>query len=205
MKAQLEQWFRRLRSIAQYGLTYTKDPFDKERFEQISTVASEIAAHLTGDDLAVVQEALRLETGPPTPKLDVRAAVFDGEKILLVRESSDGMWSLPGGWLDVGESPAEAARREVKEESGYDCAIVKLFAFLDRDKQGHPPMLLHVLKVFFVAELVGGQARSSIETTEVGFFSLSELPPLSTARVTREQIVSAYRHRADPGLATEFD
>jgi ADP-ribose pyrophosphatase YjhB (NUDIX family) len=205
MKAELQKWFRRLRSIAQYGLTYTKDPFDKERFEQISEVASEIAACLTGDHVADVGHALRLETGPPSPKLDVRAAVFDGEKIVLVRETSDGLWSLPGGWLDVGESPAEAARREVKEESGYDCKIVKLFAFLDRDKHAHPPMLLHVLKVFFVAELLGGQAQSSLETSDVGFFALDDLPPLSTARVTREQLLSAYRHRADPSLPTEFD
>jgi ADP-ribose pyrophosphatase YjhB (NUDIX family) len=125
--------------------------------------------------------------------------------VLLVREASDGLWSLPGGWLDVGESPAEAAKREVKEESGYDCNVLKLFAFLDRDKHGHPPMLLHVLKAFFVAELAGGQAQSSIETTEVGFFDLSQLPPLSTARVTPEQLVAAHRHWKNPSLPTEFD
>ena len=205
MRAALQKWFRQLRSISQYGLTYTKDPFDKERFEQVGQVASEIAARLIGAEASVVEQALRLETGPPTPKLDVRAAVFDGDRVLLVREASDGAWSLPGGWLDVGESPAEAAKREVKEESGYDCTLLKLFAFLDRDKHGHPPMLLHVLKVFFVAELVGGQPQVSLETTEVGFFSLVDLPPLSTARVTREQLVRAYRHRENPDLPTEFD
>ena len=205
MKTELHQWFQRLRAISQYGLTYSKDPYDKERFEQIAEVASEIGVQLTGTDVRAVEQALSLETGPPSPKLDVRVAVFDREKVLLVREASDGLWSLPGGWVDVGEAPAEAAVREVREESGYECKILKLFALLDRNKHGHPPMLLHVLKIFFVAELVGGQARISTETTEIGFFHLSELPPLSIARVTRAQILSAQRHRVEPSLPTEFD
>jgi ADP-ribose pyrophosphatase YjhB (NUDIX family) len=199
------KWFRQLRSISQYGLTYTKDPYDRERFEAVAAVATDIARWLTGVDAPEVERALALEVGPPTPKLDVRAAVFKGDAVLLVREAGDGAWALPGGWVDTGESAARAAEREVKEESGYDCKATKLLALLDRDKHAHPKSLLHVHKLFFLCELTGGAPQTSIETTDVGFFTLGDLPPLSTARVLRAQIDAAFRHRANPLLPTDFD
>jgi ADP-ribose pyrophosphatase YjhB (NUDIX family) len=152
-----------------------------------------------------VERALRLEAGPPTPKLDVRAALFDGDAILLVREASDGLWSLPGGWIDIDESPARAAERETKEESGFDCKATKLIAVWDRNRHPHPPMLLHVYKLLFLCELRGGSPKLSQETTEIGFFRADALPPLSTARVLAPQIERAFRHRESPDLPTEFD
>jgi ADP-ribose pyrophosphatase YjhB (NUDIX family) len=205
VKVELLKWFRQLRSISQYGLTYTKDVYDRERFEAVLAVASELATHLTGTSALEVEAALKLEVGPPTPKLDVRAAVFQGDTILLVREASDGLWSLPGGWMDIDESPARAAERETKEESGYDCKATKLIAVWDRNRHPHPPMLLHVYKLFFLCELVGGAATLSHETTEVAFFTLDQLPPLSTGRVLSAQIECAFRHHAQPNLPTEFD
>ena len=205
MKNELLKWFRQLRSISQYGLTYTKDTYDRERFAAIAAVATDIATHLVGATPADIDATLKLEVGPPTPKLDVRAAVFQGDAILLVRELGDGLWSLPGGWVDIDESPSRAAERETKEESGYDCRATKLFAVWDRNKHSHPPSLLHVYKLFFLCELLGGVKTLSPETTDVGFFALESLPPLSTARVLRHQIECAFRHRAQPELATEFD
>lgn len=205
MKAELLSWFRKLRSIAQYGLTYSKDPFDRERFQAVQAIASEMATRLVQGTPVDVERALQAETSVPTPKLDVRAAVIQGDSILLVRESSDGLWSLPGGWIDVDESPAHAAERETKEESGYDVKARKLIAVWDRNRHPHPPMLLHVYKLFFLCELQGGAATPSHETTQIGFFTLGELPALSTARVLREQIECAFRHHARPELATEFD
>lgn len=199
------EWFRRLRVVAQYGLTYSKDPYDLERFREVAAIADELAVRLTQRPLPVVTEALRLETGPPSPKLDVRAAVFRGDEILLVREASDGLWTLPGGWVDLGESPAAAAAREVKEESGFDCVPRKLFAVLDRDKHPHGPLLFHVYKLFFWCELVGGVETTSLETTEVAFFRENALPPLSLTRVLPSQISQAFRHRERPELPTEFD
>jgi ADP-ribose pyrophosphatase YjhB (NUDIX family) len=205
VKTELLKWFRQLRSISQYGLTYTKDAYDRERFEAIAAVASDIATHLTAATVGEVEATLKLEAGPPTPKLDVRAAVFQGDAILLVREAGDGLWSLPGGWMDIDESPARAAERETKEESGYDCRATKLIAVWDRNRHPHPPMLLHVYKLFFLCELLGGAPTLSHETTEVAFFPLESLPPLSTGRVLRAQIECAFRHRAAPELPTEFD
>lgn len=205
METELLDWFRRLKSISQYGLTYTKDAYDRERFEAVASVADEIAIHLTGATAVDVQAQLKLEVGPPTPKLDVRAAVFQGDAILLVREAADGLWSLPGGWADVNESPARGAERETKEESGYECRATKLIAVWDRNLHAHPPMLLHVYKLVFLCELLGGEPKLSQETTAIGFFSLDDLPPLSIARVLRSQIECAFRHRAQPELPTEFD
>ena len=205
MNTELLKWFRQLRSIAQYGLTYSKDAYDRERFAAVSTVASDIATHLVGSSAEQVEAALKLEAGPPTPKLDVRAAVFEGDAILLVREAADGLWSLPGGWVDIDESPARAAERETKEESGYECQAVKLIAVWDRNRHAHPPMLLHVYKLFFLCKLLGGAPALSTETTEVGFFELDHLPPLSTARVLKAQIECAFRHRDRLDLPTEFD
>jgi ADP-ribose pyrophosphatase YjhB (NUDIX family) len=199
------EWFRRLQVVAQYGLTYSKDPYDLERFREVAAVAEEMAARTAQLPVTVVADALRLETGPPSPKLDVRAAVFKGNEILLVREASDGNWTLPGGWIDIGESPAEAAAREVKEESGIVCAPRKLFAVVDRNKHPHGPLLFHVYKLFFLCDLIGGEATTSLETTEVGFFAEHQLPPLSRTRVLESQISRAFRHREDPTLPTDFD
>lgn len=205
MTGQLLTWFHELQSIAQYGLTYGKDPYDRERSASVARIAAEMAAMLTGTEPLATGRALALEIGPPTPKLDVRAAVFDGPKILLARETSDGKWSLPGGWVDVGEAPARAAERETLEETGYVCRARKLIAVWDRNRHAHPPMLMHVYKLFFWCELEGGGAKTSIETSEVGFFGLDELPELSTGRVVQAQIATAFAHRDNPDLPTEFD
>lgn len=206
MRDEMLRWFTALRAISQYGLAYSKDVYDRERFSQVRDIANAIAARLTGQDISQVEHSLKLEAGPPSPKLDVRAAVFRGDAILMVREASDGLWSLPGGWIDVGESPAQAAVREVKEETGLECRARKLFAVVDRNRHAHPAMLLHVYKLFFWCDLLSDEVpQPSVETTEAAFFALRDIPRLSTARVLISQIESAFRHRDDPELPTEFD
>ncbi|MBV9948955.1 MAG: NUDIX hydrolase [Myxococcales bacterium] len=205
MTDEREGWFRQLRAISQYGLHYSKDPYDLERFRQVSAIASEIAARITGLPAAEVDARLALETGPPCPKLDVRAAVFREDRVLMVRETSDGLWTLPGGWVDVGESPATAAVREVREESGYECRATKLVAVIDRDRRGYPRMLLHAYKLLFLCELLGGAPATSIETSAAEFFPLGELPALSRGRVSAEEVALAFRHRDHPELPTEFE
>jgi len=140
-----------------------------------------------------------------TPKVDVRGAVFQAHRVLLVRERSDGLWTLPGGWADVGESPAEAVVREIREESGFETQVCKLVALYDRNKHAHPPMLFHVYKAFFLCDLVGGSASPSLETSEVAFFGWKDISHLSTARVTVRQIERLFAHHANRGLPTEFD
>ena len=132
-------WARRLQAIAQNGLMFSQDPFDRERYEHVRNVAAEILAAFSDLDTALISHLLSGEQGYATPKVDVRGAVFRENRVLLVREHSDGLWTLPGGWADVGESPAEAVVREIREESGFETQVCKLVALYDRNKHEHPP------------------------------------------------------------------
>jgi ADP-ribose pyrophosphatase YjhB (NUDIX family) len=199
-------WSRRLQSLAQNGLTYCKDPYDEQRYNELRTIAAEIMAAGSGmDESASVLERFKFEEGYATPKIDIRAAVFKDEKILLVKERSDGFWTLPGGWADVGEAPSLAAVREVKEESGFDVAVKKLAAVYDRDKHNHPQIQYHVYKLFFLCDLRGGSASESVETSGADFFAEKKLPPLSLTRVTEPQINHMFEHHRNPALSTFFD
>ena len=184
------EWVRRLQAIAQSGLTYAKDPYDVERYQHIRTIAAEIAASRSGTTAESVAALFSEQSGYATPKLDIRALVLnEEEKVLLVREREDGLWTLPGGWVDVGESPSESVQREVKEESGYAVRAVRLLALWDTDKHPHPPMPFHIYKLYFLCELSGGSPlAASTETEGVGFFSKDALPELSRGRVIRQQI-----------------
>jgi ADP-ribose pyrophosphatase YjhB (NUDIX family) len=197
-------WVRKLQSIAQNGRNYCKNEFDLLRYQQVEDVAAEIAANHSDSELHVIKAMFLQETGPATPKIDVRAAVISENKILLVKERGDG-WTLPGGWVDPGESPSEAAVRETKEESGYDVDAVRLIAIYDRDRQGHPPCPFHVYKLIFLCKLVGGSAKTSLETEAACFFGEEELPALSESRVLLAQVKRAFTFARDPNLPADFD
>jgi ADP-ribose pyrophosphatase YjhB (NUDIX family) len=199
------RWVKRLQAIAQDGLTYTRDDYDIGRYEQVQEIAAEIlAAHSTGR-IEDSRRLLELETGPATPKVDVRAAVFDGDKILLIKEPDDGGWSLPGGWADVGETPTEAAVREVHEESGYRVRAVRLISAYDRDRQGHTPLPYHVYRLVFLGEILDEIPSQTVEADGVAFFKEHGLPDLSLSRVTPAQIKRFFEHHRNPALPADFD
>ena len=198
-------WARRLQAIAQNGLTYNTNAYDRERYEQVQSVAAEILAAHSDLDTADILNLYSTEQGYATPKIDVRGAVFRGDDLLFVRERSDGLWTLPGGWADVGDSPSEAVEREIREESGFEAKVSKLVALYDRDRHEHPPLLYHAYKAFFLCDLIGGSAAASDETSEVGFFSRDRLPDLSIDRITPRQIDRLFAHHANPALPTEYD
>lgn len=200
-------WVRRLQAIAQNGLAYADDPYDAERYGQVRKVAAEMAASGSGGPVEGVEGLFTGEAGYATPKLDVRALVLDGSgAVLLVREKEDGLWTLPGGWIDVGESPGEAVEREVAEESGYKVRAVRILALWDRDRHPHPPLPFHVYKLFFLCDLRGGHPlSSSTETEGVGFFAADALPPLSLGRVTPGQVSRLLELAAGDGGPAEFD
>jgi ADP-ribose pyrophosphatase YjhB (NUDIX family) len=200
------EWCRRFQALAQNGLAYCKDEYDRQRYEEIQRLAAEMMAKGASlPDSAPLVDLFKNDVGYATPKIDIRAAVFDRERILLVRERQDGCWTLPGGWADVGDAPSSAAIREVKEESGYEVVVRKLAAVYDRDKHEHPPMAYHVYKFFFVCELCGGKAENSLETSGVEFFREDKFPPLSLARVTPAQIKHMFGHYRNPEWPTSFD
>jgi ADP-ribose pyrophosphatase YjhB (NUDIX family) len=198
-------WTQRLQAIAQTGLTYAADPYDVERYEQIRDIAAEIAAAHTDAGFEHISGLFSDQAGYATPKVDVRGAVFRDNMILLVKEHSDGGWTLPGGWADVGDSPGDAVVREIAEESGYLTRVVKLLAFYDRNKHGHPPYPFHAYKIFFLCELIGGAAATSGETEAVDFFREDELPELSLTRVMPAQIARLFAHYSHPEWPTDFD
>lgn len=201
-------WARELQAIAQTGLTFTRDPYDRERYEALRGLSAQIFHAHTNTPVERIVELFAGETGYSTPKVDVRAAVFDGDdRLLMVREVADGgRWTLPGGWADVNVTPALNAVKEVREESGYEVAVVKLAAVLDRTRQGHPNGVFSCCKMFFVCELAGGAASTGLETSEVCWFAEDEIPiELSLGRVLPRQIRRMFDHRRQPSLAADFD
>ena len=198
------EWARRIAALARTGMHYTSNHYDAERYEQLLNIACDMMAAASGEDAASIKRLLDRDDGYVTPKVDVRGAVFRDGKVLMVRETVDGLWTLPGGWADVGDSPSEAVEREIREESGYEARAIKLLAVEDR-KRRHPPSLYEVYKLAFLCELVGGAARTSEETSAVGWFAEDDLPPLSEGRVTTGQIRRWFAHWRRPDLPTEFD
>jgi ADP-ribose pyrophosphatase YjhB (NUDIX family) len=206
------EWTQKLQAIAQNGLTYSKDKFDIERYKQLQAIVAEIISTYTNHDFHEVQNYLNKETGYATPKIDVRGVAFKNDKILMVKENADNLWTLPGGWADILETPSENVEREVFEESGYKVADIletpsenverevfeesgykvkakRLLAVYDRSRHGHyPEYPNYVYKMFFLCEIIGGESRTSMETSGVDFFGLHELPEISVARVTKKQI-----------------
>jgi ADP-ribose pyrophosphatase YjhB (NUDIX family) len=201
----LLDWARKVQAIAQNGLAFSHDPFDRERYSQLSQlVAQLLSAHLR-IPLTTTRTFWEGEYGYATPKVDVRGGVFQSDRVLLVRERSDGLWTLPGGWVDVNDAPSQAVEREIREESGYQARAVKLAALVDKNRHPHPAGLHHIYKLFFVCELTGGAPAASAETDAVEFFPVQALPPLAAGRVLAPQIERLYRHRLDPALPTDFD
>lgn len=200
-------WVQQLQAIAQTGQYYDNHPFDRERYQQIQTIATAMLTALADAEPATIADLLEADWGHATPKLDVRGAVFRDDTILLVRERMDGKWSLPGGWVDIGEPPSRAIEREIFEESGFQTRATKLLALYDRShpRHGHNPAPHHAYKLFFRCDLIGGTATESYETTEVAFFPPDRLPPLSTGRVVESQILRLFEHLAHPDWPTDFD
>lgn len=207
MSQQWVEWTQRLQAIAQNGLTYSENPYDLERYQQLQQIAAEIGAVYTQMEPSYILDLFAKEIGYATPKVDVRGVVFQDEQILLVKEREDGCWTLPGGWVDIGESPSEAVVREIYEESGYQTKAVKLLAIYDRNhpRHEHPPMQHHVYKLFFECELLGGNPVENFETEGADFFRESEIPNLSLGRVVPSQIAKFFEYSRRPDWQTDFD
>ncbi|MFN7994447.1 MAG: NUDIX hydrolase [Bryobacteraceae bacterium] len=198
-------WAQRLQAIAQTGLAYNPHLYDAERYEGVREIAAEMMAAASGEPIDRIRDLFSEQSGYATPKVDLRGVVFRQNRILLVKEREDGAWTLPGGWADIGESPADGTVREVREESGYETRAVKLLAVLDRNRHGHPPIPFHAYKLFFLCELIGGRAAHSGETEGADWFAEDDLPPLSSTRVTAAQIHRFFEHSRNPHWPTDFD
>ena len=201
-------WAREIQATAQTGLAFCKDPYDIERYHALRALAARILAAHTAAPADRSEALFAQEHGSATPKVDVRAAVFDPDnRILLVREVQDGgRWTMPGGWVDVNQTPAQCALREVQEESGYTARIVKLAAVWDRARQGHPPTAFSIVKLMFVCALTGGASATSLETSGTGWFAEAALPgDLSRGRTLPHQLARMFTHWHQPELPTDYE
>ncbi|MDO4528560.1 MAG: NUDIX hydrolase [bacterium] len=199
------EWAIELQSLAQAGLTYGKDCYDKERYQRIREIAAEMLTQSSDLPIEKVKALFCNEIGYQTPKIDTRAAIFKEGKILLVRETN-GTWALPGGWCDVNLSVAENTMKEVKEEAGLDVIVDDVIAIHDRNKHNQPPYAYGICKIFMACTVTGGAFRENIETTACGYFTESHLPPLAQEKNTVEQIQMCFAaYRAGRQWKVAFD
>ena len=199
------KWAIEIQALAQNGLTYTKDVYDKERFERLREISAEMLAEKTDIPVDKVKDLFCNEKGYQTPKLDTRAAIFKDGKILLVHENN-GTWALPGGWVDVLESVGSNTIKEVKEETGLDVRNQKIIAIQDRNKHNTPSYAYGICKVFVLCELLGGEFKENTETTEIKYFSLDEVPQnLANEKTSMEQIEMCFGALNDSNWQTKFD
>lgn len=202
MNGKLLDWAVELQALAQSGLYYSRDRFDIERFERIRDIAAEMLSEKSGLPIEHVRELFCGETGYQTPKLDTRAAIFDGAgRILLVHERG-GKWSLPGGWVDVNTSVGESAVKEVREEAGLDAVVQRVIAVQDRERHNAPRYAYKVCKVFVLCTVTGGQFRENSETSESAYFPPDALPELAMEKNTPEQVQMCFDAYSDPDWKT---
>lgn len=189
---------KEIQSIAQAGLAYSNNKFDIDRYRRLRQVSVKIVNEYTDTPVEKIRDLFANEEGYQTPKVDIRGVVFRDGKILMVREALDGNWTLPGGWADVGYSPFEIAVKEVHEEAGIKVKPLRLLAVFDKMKHNHPPDIYHVYKLFILCRDSGQSVKPGIETTEVGWFSRDDIPPLSALRITSEQIKIMFDYYDNP-------
>lgn len=203
----MEKWLEliiEIQSLAQNGLAYTNNVYDKERFERLRDISAEMLSMKSDLSLEKVKDLFCNEKGYQTPKLDTRAVIFKDDKILLVKENN-GTWSLPGGWVDVLESVASNTVKEAKEETGLDVVPKRIIAIQDRNKHNKPIYAYGICKIFVLCEVIGGKFEKNIETIETNYFSLDELPLLAEAKTNKEQIEMCFKAVNDESWQVQFD
>lgn len=198
------KWAVRLQSIAQAGITYCDNKYELERYEEIREIAAEMLSYKTEIPMEKVKELFCNETGYQTPKIDTRAAIFQDDKILLVKENN-GTWSLPGGWADADVSVKENTVKEVKEEAGLDVTADMVIAVQDREKHNLPVYAWKVCKIFVLCSVIGGAFQENIETTESKYFGYEELPLLAEEKNNKEQIQMCFEAYHSPNWKTLID
>jgi ADP-ribose pyrophosphatase YjhB (NUDIX family) len=197
-------WAQEIFSLSQAGLAYSQNPFDLERYKRLQEITAEMIASQSVLEKESVLESFSMQAGYITPKIDVRGAVVHDGKILLIQERADDRWAMPGGWADLGNSPASVAEREVWEESGYRVKAQKVVAVIDANRI-EPFEFFHAYKIIFLCQLVDGEPRTSYETLAVDFFDPDHLPLLSLFRTNEQMIREVFAHLQNPSRPTAFD
>lgn len=199
------EWAREIQALAQTGSHYAENEYQSQRYRRLMEIAAEIVSEHSNLEYPNVIDVFTTPIGYATPRIDVRGVVFQDNRLLLVRESMDGGWTLPGGWADVGEAPSLAAEREVWDEAGFHVKVSKVIGVYDANRIGRLE-LFHAYKIVFLCDLIDGNATPSLETTEVAFFNRNEIPEvLSGERTKLRHIKDAFSWLDDPYRPTIFD
>ena len=198
------EWAREIFSLSQSGLTYSGNPYDIERYKRLQEITAEMIESESDISRQSVLESFSMQAGYITPKIDVRGAVVQDGKILLIQERADGMWAMPGGWSDLGDAPASMVEREVWEESGFRVKAEKVVAVIDANRI-EPFEFYHAYKIIFLCRLLDGEPRTSHETLAVEFFDPNHLPPLSVYRTNEAMLQEVFAHVESPDRPTAFD
>ncbi len=197
---------KRMRSLAQNGIVYSQNPYDTERYEELIILSDTMASLLTGATIRQIETCYAPAKDYVTPKVDVRAVVFNEQgKLLMAQELSDGCWTPPGGWADVGYTPTEVAVKETKEETGLDVEPVRLLAVLDKRQHPHPAEPYYIYKIFILCRQTGGVLTTAHDITGCAFFGKNELPRLSMNRITPDQLEMIFRFRDNPEMQAIID
>lgn len=196
----------RLKAVADTGLLYAKNEYDIERYKEIEEISLRLLSQVSGHTMEALQLNLPLSKDYPTAKVDIRCLILSADtKVLLVRESIDGKWSLPGGWADVGFTPKETAIKECKEETGLDVDVKALLAVFDKKMHPHPYEPFYVYKMVFHCEAVSSVIEKGWDVLEVQYFDMKELPDLSENRILKSQIRLAVQKVIAQDFKTYFD
>ena len=197
-------WAQEIFSLSQSGITYSGNQYDIERYKRLQEITAEIIESHSEISREAALDSFSMQAGYITPKVDVRGAVVHEGKILLIQERADGMWAMPGGWADLGDTPATVAEREVWEESGFRVKAEKVVAVIDANRI-EPMEFYHAYKLIFLCHLLEGEPRTSYETLAVDFFDPAHLPPLSFYRTNENMIQEVFAHIENPDRPTAFD
>lgn len=197
---------KRIRAIAQIGLVYSSNEYETERYTELLEISNFLTSLITDVDFSTISKCFRIESDYVTPKVDIRAVIFNElNEILLVKEKADGKWSLPGGWADIGYSPTEVVVKEVLEETGLDVLPIRLLAVIDKRCHPYPPALHYAYKMFISCKIVGGKTTSAFDILDVAYFAKDKLPSLSEERVIKEHVELMFQYNLDPNKETFID
>ena len=207
MEALWLTWAKRLQGIASTGIHFSRDTYDRERYEEVANIAHEMLASLASVPISRIQGLVsEFAKGYATPKVDVRGALFSDDKVLLVKEASDGLWSLPGGFADIGKSASENIEKEILEEASLKVKAQALYGIRHKAKHDYEPDARDFYKLFFLCQRIDdADPMPGLETSQASFFGRNDLPPLSRGRTLEADITAAFAFRDDPHPLALFD
>jgi len=197
---------KRIKALADTGLVYANDEYDKERYQELKEIGLQLLSEVTDQPLKVLRNFYLPEKDYPTVKVDVRGIVLnERNELLLAKEKIDGKWSIPGGWADIGYTPSEVVIKEIEEETGLICSAQRVLAIFDKRMHPHPPQPFYIYKLIFLCKLEHGELKHGFDMDGASFFSIDELPELSEDRIVVSQLKKLYTLAIEKDTVTYFD